>query len=63
MMNPGKKMFQRIELRIDVWVDPEKTDAAVWAVADNVAESMKNACDAAAKEIEAPDHGIEVVVR
>lgn len=63
MSNPGPKFFGQVKIVADIWLDPEKSDASFDAVADNVAISLRNACDAAVKEIEAPDHGIEVVVR
>jgi hypothetical protein len=63
MSNPGAKQFQQVTLKIDVWVDPETSDATAWAVADNVSVTACNAVEAAMKEIEAPDHGIEIVVR
>ena len=63
MSNPGAKLFSQVNITVDVWLDPEKSNASMWALADSVELSMRNACDAAAKEIEAPDHGIEVCVR
>lgn len=63
MSNPGTKLFQTFAIKVDVWVDPEKTDASLWAVADNVQTSLRNACDSEAKEMECPDQGIEVCVR
>lgn len=63
MSNPGPKQFQQVHLTIDVWVDPETADTSAWMVAENVEISARNAVEAAMKEIEAPDHGIEVVVR
>lgn len=63
MSNPGTKLFQTFDIKVDVWVDPEKTTASLWAVADNVQVALRNACDSEAKEIEAPDLGIEVCVR
>jgi len=62
-MNPGAKLFQQVKLTIDVWVDPAKTEATAWAVADNVQIEAVKAVEAAMKGIEAPDHGIEVCVR
>ena len=44
-------------------VDPETAGAQAWSVADNVQVAAINAIEAAMKEIEAPDLGIEVVVR
>ncbi len=61
--NPGAKQFQQVHITIDVWVDPETSDSSAWAVAENVEISAKNAIEAEMKAIEAPDHGIEVVVR
>lgn len=63
MSNPGAKQFQQVHLTIDIWVDPERADTTAWIVADNVQITACNAVEAAMKEIEAPDHGIEVVVR
>lgn len=63
MANPGAKQFQQVHITIDVWVDPETADTTAWAVADNVQISARNAVEAKMKEIEAPDHGVEVVVR
>lgn len=63
MSNPGAKQFQRITIHVEVWVDPELTDATAWAVADNVQITAVNAVEAAMKEIEAPDNGIEVIVK
>jgi hypothetical protein len=63
MSNPGTKFFQSIVIKVDVWVDPERTDATLDTVTDNVAISIRNAIDSVAKEIELPDHGIEVCVR
>ncbi len=63
MSNPGAKQFQQVHLTIAVWADPETSDSSAWAVADNVDVTARNAIEAAMKEIEAPDHGIEVVVR
>jgi len=63
MSNPGAKQFQQVKLVVDVWVDPTKTDATAWAVADNVQVEAYKAVEAAMKGIEAPDHGIEVCVR
>lgn len=62
-VNPGAKQFQQVHLTIDVWVDPETADTSAWIVAENVEITARNAVEAAMKEIEAPDHGIEVVVR
>lgn len=63
MSNPGAKQFQQVKLTIDVWVDPETADTSAWIVAENVEITARNAVESAMKEIEAPDHGIEVVVR
>lgn len=63
MSNPGAKQFQQVHLTIDVWVDPETSDTSAFAVADNVGVTAYKALEAAMKEIEAPDHGVEVVVR
>ncbi len=63
MANSGAKHFQQVKLTIDVWVDPTRTDAEMWAVADNVQISACRAVERAMKEIDAPDQGIEVVVR
>lgn len=63
MSNPGAKQFAQVHLTIDVWVDPETSDSSSWAVADNVQVAAYQALEAAMKQIEAPDHGIEVVVR
>lgn len=63
MSNPGAKQFQQVHLTIDVWVDPETAGAQAWSVADNVEVTAINAIEAAMKEIEAPDLGIEVVVK
>lgn len=63
MSNPGAKQFQQVRITVDVWVDPETSDSSAWVVADNVEITARNAVEAAMKEIEAPDHGIEVVVR
>jgi hypothetical protein len=63
MSNPGTKQFQQVHLTIDVWVNPETSDSSAWAVAENVEISARNAIESVMKEIEAPDHGIEVVVR
>jgi hypothetical protein len=63
MSNPGAKQFQQVHLTIDVWVDTETSDSSAWIVAENVDVTARNAVEAAMKEIEAPDHGIEVVVR
>lgn len=63
MSNPGPKQFQQVHLTIDVWVDPETADTSAWAVAENVEITARNAIESAMKEIEAPDYGIDVVVR
>lgn len=64
MSNPGPaRQFQQVTIKIDVWVDPETADTSAWAVADNVEVSARNAIEAEMKAIEAPDHGVEVVVR
>jgi len=64
MSNPGPaRQFQQVHIKIDVWVDPETSSTDAWAVADNVQISAINAIEAAMKEIEAPDNGVEVVVR
>lgn len=63
MSNPGAKFFGQQSITIDVWVDPTKTDAALWAVLDDVQVAACNAVEEAMKQIEAPEHGIEVVVK
>jgi hypothetical protein len=63
MSNPGAKQFGQVQIVVDIWLDPEKADASMWALADSVQHSMWNACDSIAKELDAPDHGIEVCVR
>lgn len=63
MCNPGAKQFQQVHLTIDVWVDPETSDSTAWTVADNVQITAYKAVEEAMKAIEAPDHGVEVVVR
>lgn len=64
MSNPGPaRQFQQVHIAIDVWVDPETSSTDAWAVADNVQISAYKAVEAAMKEIEAPDNGVEVVVR
>ena len=64
MSNPGPaRQFQQVTIKIDVWVDPETADTSAWAVADNVQVTAVNAVEAAMKEIEAPDHGVEIVVK
>lgn len=63
MTNPGAKQFQRRQITIEVWVDPETATTDAWAVAENVEISAYKAVEAAMKEIEAPDNGIEVVVK
>lgn len=64
MSNPGPaRQFQQVTIKIDVWVDPETSSTSAWAVADNVEVSARNAIEAEMKRIEAPDHGVEVVVR
>ena len=63
MSNPGAKQFQRVTIVVEVWVDPELADTNAWAVADNVQISAYKAVEAAMKEIEAPDHGVEVIVK
>ena len=64
MSNPGPaRQFQQVHITVDVWVDPETSSTSAWAVADNVQISAVNAVEAAMKEIEAPDNGVEVVVR
>ena len=63
MSNPGAKLFGQITVTIDVWVDPRETTVARSDVLDNVQISACNAVEAAMKEIDAPDQGIEVVVR
>ncbi len=63
MTNPGAKQFQQVKITVEVWVDPELADTTAWAVADNVQITAVNAVEAAMKEIEAPDNGVEVVVK
>lgn len=62
-MNPGAKQFSQVKIVVDVWVDPTKTEASAWAVAEDVQIEAVKAVEAAMKEIEAPDHGVEVCVR
>ena len=63
MSNPGPKFFGQHTITVDVWVDPTKTDAALWAVLDGVQVAACNAVEEAMKAIDAPDQGVEVVVR
>lgn len=63
MSNPGAKQFQQVKITVEVWVDPEVADTTAWIVADNVQVTAINAIEAAMKEIEAPDHGVEVIVK
>lgn len=63
MSNPGAKQFQQVKMTIEVWVDPELADTNAWAVAENVQISAYKAVEAAMKEIEAPDNGVEVIVK
>lgn len=63
MSNPGTKFFGQVSVTVDIWVDPEKSRASLESVADNVYISIQNACDAVAKELDAPDHGVEVCVK
>lgn len=63
MSNPGAKQFSQVHIKIDVWVDPETSDSTAWFVAEQVETTARNAIEASMKEIEAPDHGVEVVVR
>lgn len=57
------KLWCRVSFEVDVWIDPAKSNTQLDVVADNVAISMKNAIDQVAKELDAPDLGIEVMVR
>lgn len=50
---------QTVTIQVAIRVNDEG-DADLWAVADNVDVSMRNACDAVAKELETD--GIQVVV-
>lgn len=63
MTTATAKLFQQVTVTVDVWIDPENTEASMDMVLDNVGISMRNACDAVAKELDLPDNGIEVMVR
>lgn len=51
---------QTVTIQVAIRVSDE-TDFALWEVADNVDVSMRNACDAVAKELETD--GLQVVVQ
>lgn len=61
-MTQGAQYFQQVTVKADIWVHPNAGHTAR-EIADRVDIEMKNACDAVAKELSAPDEGIEVVVR
>jgi hypothetical protein len=62
MSNPGARYFQQVVVKADIWVHPN-ADVDTTGLADRVQLEICNAADQVAKELSAPDEGIEVVVR
>lgn len=56
------RLFQQVTVTIDIWA-PRGSDLDIHTVADNVQITACNAVEAAVKEIELPEQGLEVVVR
>lgn len=56
------RYFTQIKIVVDIWIHPN-SDAVHGDIVDRVQTQICNAADSAAKELSAPEEGIEVVVR
>lgn len=62
MSSAEPRYFQQFKITVDIWIHPNAT-AAQGDIVDRVQAEICNAADSVAKELSAPDEGIEVVVR
>jgi hypothetical protein len=63
MSSAEPRYFQTLTIKVDIWLHPNNEVISQGDLVDRVTTEICNAADAAAKELSAPDEGIEVVVR